>query len=86
MVETRNTNSAKFRCLGLFWFVLKMLNFAFSVLPCKLPRPSQTLSFYRFTKISNPQTFQERLFVGWGSLNCTGRVYVSNEGKLFEIS
>jgi UPF0176 protein len=43
-------------------------------------RPRVTLSFYRYVKISDPESFKMRLLEKWHSLGCLGRIYVAHEG------
>ncbi len=43
-------------------------------------RPRITLSFYRYVKIADPETFRQRLLTQWSSLDCLGRIYVAREG------
>ncbi len=43
-------------------------------------RARKTLSFYRYVKLSDPETFRTRLLEAWGSLGCLGRIYVAYEG------
>lgn len=45
-----------------------------------------TLSFYRYTKISDPRAFRDQLFEAWSELGVFGRVYVSGEGINAQIS
>jgi len=39
-----------------------------------------TLSFYRYVRIGNPETFRDSLVEALGNLNCLGRIYVASEG------
>ncbi len=43
-------------------------------------RPRNTVSFYRYVKIADPESFKERLFDKWSDLDCLGRIYVAKEG------
>lgn len=43
-------------------------------------RPRKTVSFYRYVKISDPETFRARLLEKWSALDCLGRIYVAKEG------
>lgn len=40
----------------------------------------KTVSFYRYVRISDPQTFRNELFAKLDSLGCLGRIYVASEG------
>lgn len=42
--------------------------------------PRITLSFYRYTKIKDPEDFRLRLLEAWTELGCLGRIYVAKEG------
>lgn len=43
-------------------------------------RPRITLSFYRYVRISEPDSFRNRLHVKLSELECMGRIYVASEG------
>jgi UPF0176 protein len=43
-------------------------------------RPRVTLSFYRYVKINDPESFKMRLLEKWHALGCLGRIYVAHEG------
>ncbi len=43
-------------------------------------RPRTTLSFYRYVKIAEPDTFRDALYAKLFSLGCLGRIYVAKEG------
>jgi len=45
-----------------------------------------TLSFYKYTKIGNPQLFRNHLFIAWNALDVLGRIYVSGEGINAQLS
>jgi UPF0176 protein len=45
-----------------------------------------TLSFYRYTRIENPQALRARLHEQWMELGVRGRIYVSHEGINAQIS
>lgn len=40
----------------------------------------KTLSFYKYVKISNPQSMRDMLFAKFDALGCKGRIYVACEG------
>lgn len=42
--------------------------------------PRQTLSFYRYVKIADPNKFRDTLYSQWSTLGALGRIYVSQEG------
>lgn len=42
--------------------------------------PRQTLSFYKYVKIADPQAMRERLYERLYSLGCLGRIYIAKEG------
>lgn len=46
----------------------------------------KTLSFYRYVKIEDPQSFRDELFVTWSKFQILGRVYVSQEGINAQIN
>lgn len=39
-----------------------------------------SISFYRYTKIEDPQSFRDSLWAEWNDLGVLGRIYVSSEG------
>ncbi len=39
-----------------------------------------TLSFYKYTTISDPQAMRDTLFEDWYAMGCLGRIYVAHEG------
>lgn len=43
-------------------------------------RPRQTVSFYRYVRVQDPEEFRQRLFNKWSELECRGRIYVASEG------
>lgn len=45
-----------------------------------------TLSFYRYTLISNPEAFRDQLFQDFAHLGVYGRIYVAHEGINAQIS
>ena len=45
-----------------------------------------TISFYRYTKISNPIKLREQLYLNLSSLNILGRIYIAEEGINAQIS
>jgi UPF0176 protein len=46
----------------------------------------QTLSFYRYVDIANPQALRDQLFEAWNALGVLGRVYLATEGINAQIS
>lgn len=44
------------------------------------PTPRTTISFYRYTKITDPQAMRDQLFEIWSKLNVLGRIYLAKEG------
>jgi UPF0176 protein len=46
----------------------------------------KTISFYRYTNISDPQTLRDELFKTWTHLNCFGRIYLAHEGINAQMS
>jgi UPF0176 protein len=46
----------------------------------------QTLSFYRYVDIANPDELRDPLFIAWSELNVLGRVYLAHEGINAQIS
>ncbi len=45
-----------------------------------------TISFYKYFKISSPETFRNQLFLFWDSIDVLGRIYVAHEGINAQIS
>jgi len=45
-----------------------------------------TLSFYKYTTISDPQAMRDQLFESWYGLGCLGRIYVAEEGINAQMS
>ena len=45
-----------------------------------------TISFYRYCKIQDPQTYRNELFLKWNTLNCFGRIYIAREGINAQMS
>ncbi|HMV44249.1 MAG TPA: rhodanese-related sulfurtransferase [Leptospiraceae bacterium] len=45
-----------------------------------------TLSFYRYTKIENPNELRLQLLSEWGNLNVFGRIYLAKEGVNAQLS
>lgn len=43
-------------------------------------RPRTTLSFYRYVRISDPETFRLQLLTAWTEFGCLGRIYLAPEG------
>jgi UPF0176 protein len=43
-------------------------------------RPRRTVSFYRYVKIADPESFRKLLLTKWGELDCLGRIYIAKEG------
>ncbi|HRH32091.1 MAG TPA: rhodanese-related sulfurtransferase [bacterium] len=50
------------------------------------PFARQTVSFYRYVPIENPQTLRDQLFLEWENLGVLGRVYLATEGINAQIS
>lgn len=50
------------------------------------PFRRETLSFYRYVKIEDPQLFRDSVYMAWNSLNCFGRIYVAREGINAQMS
>ena len=46
----------------------------------------QTLSFYRYVRIPNPEVLRDALFAEWTALGVLGRVYLASEGINAQIS
>ena len=45
-----------------------------------------TVSFYRYVNIENPQQLRDQLFMLWSELNCFGRIYLAKEGINAQMS
>ncbi|WP_127845792.1 oxygen-dependent tRNA uridine(34) hydroxylase TrhO [Psychroflexus aestuariivivens] len=45
-----------------------------------------TLSFYKYTKILNPNLFRNYLFINWHEMDVLGRIYVAHEGINAQLS
>ena len=45
-----------------------------------------TISFYKYSRIANPQKFRDNLFIAWDALGVLGRTYVAKEGINAQIS
>ena len=45
-----------------------------------------TISFYKYAKIDNPNTFRDHLFLNWNTLDVLGRIYVAHEGINAQLS
>ncbi len=45
-----------------------------------------TISFYKYTKIGNPEIFRNHMFLAWNDLDVLGRIYVANEGINAQLS
>jgi UPF0176 protein len=50
------------------------------------PFRRQTISFYRYFYLDNPQEFRDNIFRDWFTLNCFGRIYVAREGINAQMS
>lgn len=50
------------------------------------PFARQTVSFYRYVSIENPQVLRDQLFLEWENLGVLGRVYLASEGINAQIS
>jgi len=46
----------------------------------------QTLSFYKYFEVENPQEFRDNLYRKWNAINCFGRVYIAYEGINAQMS
>lgn len=44
------------------------------------PTPRTTISFYRYTPITDIQVFRDRLYIDWSNLKVLGRIYLALEG------
>ena len=45
-----------------------------------------TISFYKYSKISNPELLRNQLFLFWDSIDVLGRIYVAKEGINAQLS
>ena len=45
-----------------------------------------TISFYKYSKISNPELLRNHLFLFWDSIDVLGRIYVAHEGINAQLS
>lgn len=45
-----------------------------------------TISFYRYVTIENPQALRDELFKHWSAMNCLGRIYIAKEGINAQMS
>lgn len=45
-----------------------------------------TISFYKYTKIGNPEIFRNHMFLAWNAMDVLGRIYVANEGINAQLS
>ena len=45
-----------------------------------------TISFYKYSKISNPELLRNHLFLFWDSIDVLGRIYVAKEGINAQLS
>jgi UPF0176 protein len=50
------------------------------------PFKRQTVSFYRYVILENPDSLRDELFISWSKLGVLGRVYLSNEGINAQIN
>ena len=50
------------------------------------PFKRQTLSFYKFIEITDPQAFRDELFIRFSDMLVNGRIYVASEGINAQIS
>jgi len=48
--------------------------------------PRNTVSFYKYHQIENPQEFRDSLFLSWSELCVLGRTYIASEGINAQIS
>ncbi|MGE0566308.1 MAG: rhodanese-related sulfurtransferase [Bacteroidia bacterium] len=46
----------------------------------------QTISFYRYVNILNPESLRDELYQMWSELNCFGRIYLAKEGINAQMS
>ncbi len=45
-----------------------------------------TISFYRYVRLDDPQSFRDMLYREWSGFNCFGRIYVAKEGVNAQMS
>lgn len=45
-----------------------------------------TISFYRYFMLENPQEFRDQIYREWYELNCFGRIYIAREGINAQMS
>ena len=45
-----------------------------------------TISFYKYSKINNPELLRNQLFLFWNSIDVLGRIYVAHEGINAQLS
>ena len=45
-----------------------------------------TISFYKYSQISNPELLRNHLFLFWDSIEVLGRIYVAQEGINAQLS
>lgn len=45
-----------------------------------------TISFYKYSKIGNPEMFRNHMFLAWNKLDVLGRIYVAHEGINAQLS
>lgn len=57
-----------------------------AVLIEKAGKDRLTISFYKYAKIENPETFRNHLFITWDKLDVLGRIYVATEGINAQLS
>lgn len=50
------------------------------------PQKRQTLSFYKYARIGNPELFRDHLYIHFSEAEVLGRIYVANEGINAQIS
>ncbi len=48
--------------------------------------PRQTLSFYRYVHLENPEVLRDELFKAWNELGVLGRIYLAHEGINAQLS
>ena len=48
--------------------------------------PRQTLSFYKYHPINDPQTLRDTLYIQWEKIGVLGRIYLAREGINAQIS
>ena len=45
-----------------------------------------TISFYKYAKIANTETFRNTMFIAWNELDVLGRIYIAEEGINAQLS